>query len=207
MKRSERLDEWETIAIGLIAALVAHAYPLAAVALLLAAFLLADGAGALRPMRSEDAFGALAVTTAAALAGGPIWAIAGAYIALAATRLEAPAHAAGGPRLATVVHLAAGPLSLLMYRAGADITLVVVFACLAGVAYLDWGVRQLAEWRLGLASTDAVRSFFWAQVSVVAPLVIFPSVLTALVALGALIFARALSWRTAALHMPAQRAV
>lgn len=193
--QTERLSDWETMALGLALAVVALASPLAAAALLVLSFLVATARGLLRPPRVEDAFGAIAVTAAAAMAGGPEWAIAGAFCVLAAVRLEATVRQARDARMVAVVHVAAVPLFFLLHRAGADPLAVAAAGCLALVALMDWSVRRLADWRLGVDSVSG--GFIWAQLSVVLPLIVFPSFMSAVVAVGAAVAAQSLRWSAA----------
>ena len=66
--------------------------------------------------------------------------------------------------------------------------------CVALVAWMDWSVRRLADWRLDSFGARQAQDFLGAQVVVMAPLLLFPAPQTCLVAFIAMRVARVMRW-------------
>ena len=187
MQRGGRLDGWETLAAGVAAGLLAHAAPWAACVLLAVAFtalvranqIVADGAAPLL---------ALYVLAVAAI----LWGVPGAVTAALVWRVGAELAARG--RACMSVHLWTAPAAALAYRLDLPALLAAGLACIALVAWIDWVVRRLADWRLDAAPSGETHTFLGAQASVLAPLLIFPSTTACLAMLVATGLARQLSW-------------
>lgn len=198
MVGGQRLGNWETLAVGLAVGLLAHAAPVAAAALLMAvlAFLFraqsdtAVDAG-LAPLAS------LGLVACAAMIGGPQATIIAALIWRTGVELHARGSVARDAPVAAHVHLWAAPAVALLYKVEAPALLVVAALCIAGVAWTDWLIRRLADWRLDAPAAEAARTFFGAQAAILLPLIIFPAPQTCLAALVAMGAARALHWRPA----------
>ncbi len=195
MVGGQRLDNWETLAAGLAVGLLAHAAPAVAAVLLIVVLgglfgAHADAAtdGGLAPLL------ALGMVACAAMIGGPPATIIAALIWRVSVELHARRGAAQDAPIAANMHLWSAPIAALLYRLDAPALLVAAALCLAGVAWVDWLIRRLADWRLDAPATDAACSFAGAQAAVLLPLIIFPAPQTCLAALVAIGAARALRW-------------
>lgn len=198
MAGGQRLDNWETLAVGLAVGLLAHAAPVAAAVLLTAVL-----AGLFRA-QSDTAVDAgiaplasLALVACAAMIGGPQATIIAALIWRTGVELHGRGSVVSDAPVAANVHLWAAPVAALLYRVEAPALLVAAALCIAGVAWTDWLIRRLADWRLDAPAADAARAFFGAQAATLLPLIIFPAPQTCLAALVAMGAARALKWRPA----------
>ena len=196
MFRGQFLGGWATLAAGLAVGALAHVAPGLAVALLLAVL-----AGVFRiyaaSATSDDLapLMALALVACAALIGGPQATIGAALVWRTAVELHIRGSAARVTSIPSCVHLWSAPAAALLHRLDAPQIFVVAAVCVAGVAWTDWLIRRLAEWRLDTPAENATRSFVGAQAALLAPLLVFPAPQTCLAALVAMGAARAINWR------------
>lgn len=183
MARGETPAHWETAAAGLAIGLCAHAAPYVAAALIAALFLHLVRAGridldARAPLVPLLGVAAAAITLGAAGAVGAalLWRLS---VELdARTRIRAAAFTA--------------PLAALAWRLGAPDLLAIGLLCIAAVAWIDWLVRRLADWRLD--APDRHDGFLAAQAAVLAPLLVFPDPGASLAAFAAMALARQMRW-------------
>lgn len=185
--RARGLNGWEILAAGLGAGLLAHAAPgVAAIALLVGFIAL------VRADRIDISSGRQLLTLAGIALAALLWGPTGAVAAALAwrTSVEVAARGDGGLR----AHAWTLPMTAVAWRLGAPELLVAGLACIALVAWLDWIVRVLADWRLDADTEGRVGAFVSAQGAVLAPLLIFPDPTACLIALMAMSLARAISW-------------
>ena len=197
MAGGQKLDDWETLAAGLAVGLLAHAAPVMAAIVLLGVLAGLFRAHADTATEADLApLAALGLVAFAAMIGGPGATIGAALIWRAGAELHARNGALGEAPIAASVHLWSAPAAALLYRLDAPQIVVIAALCVAGVAWTDWLVRRLADWRLDAPSSDATPTFLGAQAAVLAPIIIFPAPQTCLAALVAIGAARAVTWRT-----------
>lgn len=196
MSRGLQLDGRAVLAAGLAVGLLAHAAPVAA-----AAFLVVVLTFAFRSRGDATADGdiaplaALALVAGAAMIGGPSATIAAALVWRTTVELQARRDASREAPVIAGMHIVSAPAAVLLHRLDAPLLLVVAALCVAGVAWADWLIRRLADWRLDAPAADGARAFVVAQAAVLAPLVIFPAPQTCLAAFVAMGAARAMAWR------------
>ncbi len=195
MTRGQKLDSWETLAAGLAFGLLTHASPVAAAVLLLAVLAALFRANAEAVTGSDLApLAALGLVACAAMIGGPHATICAALVWRTGVELRARRGATQEALIAAGVHLWAAPAAALLHRFDAPPILVIAALCIAGVAWTDWIIRRLADWRLDAPTPDTSRSFIGAQAAVLLPLLLFPAPQTCLAAVVAMGAARALTW-------------
>jgi len=172
-------DEAAAAAIALAAGAVCAAAPA------LVPLVLAVGIAALHP-RGDTSPGmhlrALAILGAIVLAGligGPAWVIAAALIWRVGAEVGARA---------STPHVVSAPLAALLFRLDAPDLIVIGAVSVALVAWADWAIARLADWRLG--KPVAFNGFFGAQAPLSILLLALPTPGAALAALVAVTFAR-----------------
>jgi hypothetical protein len=196
MPAAQKLDNWETLATGLAMGLLAHAAPVVAAAMLAVALARLFRADAHTDKPENLApLAALGGVACAAMIGGAHATIAAALVWRTGVEVLARRGDLRTTDLAANVHLFSAPAAALLYRLGAPDLLVIAALCFAGVAWADWLIRHLADWRLDAADGGGARMFVVAQVATLAPLLIFPSPQTCLAALVAMGAARAITWQ------------
>ncbi|MDX2233742.1 MAG: hypothetical protein NW200_04520 [Hyphomonadaceae bacterium] len=187
MRRGRHLDPWEMGAAALASGLLAQVAPWL-VGLALAAAL----AALLRDERIEIRGGAPLLALAGVAAAALLWGGAGAVAAALAWRtVHEVAQGADPPRAA---HVFMAPAAALAYRLECPILLTAGLGCLACVAWLDWIIRRLADWRLASGTQSGDPAFLGAQASSLVILLALPSPLACIAAFATLALVRHVRW-------------
>jgi len=180
-------DDWETLALGLAAGLLAQAAPALTAPAIAVALLAARPPADASTREHARALAALCAVALAGVVGGPALIVI-AVLTLQTGMLVLRARAAG-----RLWQLAAAPTAALLYRCGAPDALTFAAVCLAIVAWMDWAIARLAGWRLG--SGDAAAPFLLAQLAILAPLLSLATPGAAVAAFAAMAIAG--RWRPA----------
>lgn len=168
---------------GAAAAIALAAGAICAAAPALVPLVLAAGIAMLHPRADTPpathwrALAILGAVVIAGLIGGPAWVIASTLIWRVIA--EVRAH---------TLQVWSAPLAALLYRLDAPDLVLLCAASVAVVAWADWAIARLAEWRLGKLTSH--RGFASAQAPVLVILLALPTPGAALAALVTLPFVR-----------------